>query len=99
MVVSLVEDPSRELPYLSDKMMVDEDAAGRIARVQELKPRVGDCRPAAGNLHSLLQHHRTLRDGDVDNGHCDGVNATWKANPFVSPTSKHIGANLRSPPA
>ena len=38
MVVSLVEDPSRELPYLSDKKMVDEDAAGRTARVKELKP-------------------------------------------------------------
>ncbi len=38
MVISRVEDPAKELPYLLDKMMVDEDAAGRIAQVSELKP-------------------------------------------------------------
>jgi uncharacterized cupredoxin-like copper-binding protein len=37
--ISAVEDPSRELPYLIDKLMVDEEAAGTIARVKELKPR------------------------------------------------------------
>jgi uncharacterized cupredoxin-like copper-binding protein len=37
--ISAVEDPSRELPYLIDKMMVDEEAAGTTARVKELKPR------------------------------------------------------------
>ena len=37
MVVSLVEDPSKELPYLSDEMMVDEEAAGRIAGVKEMR--------------------------------------------------------------
>jgi uncharacterized cupredoxin-like copper-binding protein len=37
--ISSVEDPSRELPYLIDKMMVDEEAAGITARLKELKPR------------------------------------------------------------
>lgn len=38
LVISPVKDPSKELPYLIDKMMVDEEAAGRTARVKELKP-------------------------------------------------------------
>ncbi len=38
MVISPVADPLRELPYLIDEMMVDEVAAGAIARVKELKP-------------------------------------------------------------
>jgi uncharacterized cupredoxin-like copper-binding protein len=38
LAISLVEDPSKELPYLIDKKMVDEDAAGRAAQVKELKP-------------------------------------------------------------
>lgn len=37
--VSPVADLSKELPYLADKMMVDEEAAGITARVKELKPR------------------------------------------------------------
>jgi uncharacterized cupredoxin-like copper-binding protein len=36
--ISPVTDPSMELPYLSDKMMVDEEAAGVTARVKELRP-------------------------------------------------------------
>ena len=36
--ISPVADPSRELPYLIDKMMVDETAAGITARVKELRP-------------------------------------------------------------
>ena len=38
LVISLVADPTRELPYLIDKKMVDEDAAGRIGRGKEFKP-------------------------------------------------------------
>ena len=38
MVISQVEDPAKELPYLIDKMMVDEVATGRTAQVAELKP-------------------------------------------------------------
>ncbi len=37
LVISPVADPSRELPYLTDKMMVDEDAALRIGRGKEFK--------------------------------------------------------------
>jgi uncharacterized cupredoxin-like copper-binding protein len=36
--ISPVDDPARELPYLADKMMVDEEAAGVTARVKELRP-------------------------------------------------------------
>lgn len=36
--ISPVADPSRELPYLTDKKMVDEEAAGITARVKELRP-------------------------------------------------------------
>jgi uncharacterized cupredoxin-like copper-binding protein len=36
--ISPVADPTVELPYLSDKMMVDEEAAGVTARVKELRP-------------------------------------------------------------
>jgi uncharacterized cupredoxin-like copper-binding protein len=38
MVISPIIDQSRELPYLTDTMMVDEEAAGRTALVKELKP-------------------------------------------------------------
>ncbi len=38
MVISKIEDQSKELPYLADKMMVDEEAAGRTAVVKELRP-------------------------------------------------------------
>jgi uncharacterized cupredoxin-like copper-binding protein len=38
LVISPVGDPSKELPYLTDKKMVDEEVAGRTARVKELKP-------------------------------------------------------------
>lgn len=38
MAISPVADPSSQLPYLIDKMMVDEEAAGTIARVKELRP-------------------------------------------------------------
>lgn len=37
--ISPVVDPSKELPYLTDKMMVNEAAAGTTARVKELRPR------------------------------------------------------------
>lgn len=37
--ISPVANVSKELPYLIDKMMVDEEAAGITARVKELKPR------------------------------------------------------------
>jgi uncharacterized cupredoxin-like copper-binding protein len=36
--ISPVADPSIELPYLTDKRMVDEEAAGVTARVKELRP-------------------------------------------------------------
>lgn len=36
--ISLVSDPAAQLPYLDDMMMVDEEAAGRLAQV-ELRPR------------------------------------------------------------
>lgn len=36
--ISPVAGPSRELPYLKDKMMVDEEAAGITARAKELRP-------------------------------------------------------------
>lgn len=39
MTISPVADVSQELPYLIDKMMVDEEVAGITARVKELKPR------------------------------------------------------------
>ncbi len=39
LVISPVEDQSSELPYIVDKMMVDEDAAGRTAVLKELRPR------------------------------------------------------------
>lgn len=38
MDITLVEAPDVELPYLVDMMMVDEDAAGRIAEASELRP-------------------------------------------------------------
>lgn len=37
--IAPVTDPSQELPYLIDKMMVGEEAAGITARVKELRPR------------------------------------------------------------
>ena len=39
MAISPVPDPSMELPYLIDSMMVDDAAAGTTARVKELRPR------------------------------------------------------------
>ncbi len=39
MIISPVADLSQELPYLVDKMMVDEAAAGITARAKELRPR------------------------------------------------------------
>ena len=36
--ISPVADPTVELPYLADKRMVDEEAAGVVARVKELRP-------------------------------------------------------------
>lgn len=38
LVISPVADQTRALPYLADRMMVDEDAAGRTAVVKELRP-------------------------------------------------------------
>lgn len=38
MAISPVANPSKALPYLIDKVMVDEEAAGTTARVKELKP-------------------------------------------------------------
>lgn len=38
--ISSVADMSKELPYLIDNMMVDEEVAGIAARVKELKPRI-----------------------------------------------------------
>jgi uncharacterized cupredoxin-like copper-binding protein len=38
LVISPVADRSRELPYMHDRMMVDEEAAGRTAVVKELRP-------------------------------------------------------------
>ncbi len=38
MVISPVGDPSKELPYLIEERMVDEEAAVATARVKELKP-------------------------------------------------------------
>ncbi len=38
MVISPVFDATKELPYLIDKMIVDEAAVGATARVKELKP-------------------------------------------------------------
>lgn len=39
MTISVIEDTSKELPYLTDKKMVDEEAAGRAAFLKELRPR------------------------------------------------------------
>jgi uncharacterized cupredoxin-like copper-binding protein len=36
--IAPVADVTRELPYLNDKMMVDEEAAGTVARGKELRP-------------------------------------------------------------
>lgn len=36
--ISLVIDPTKELPYLIDARMVDEEAVGTIAHVKELRP-------------------------------------------------------------
>jgi uncharacterized cupredoxin-like copper-binding protein len=38
MTISPVTDLTKELPYLVDTMMVDEEAAGTTARMKELKP-------------------------------------------------------------
>lgn len=38
LVISLVEDSFKELPYIVDQKMVDEDAVGRTARVKDLRP-------------------------------------------------------------
>lgn len=38
LTISPAVDPSKELPYLNDKMMVDEDAAEITARAKELRP-------------------------------------------------------------
>ena len=38
LVISPVEDLSSALPYIVDQKMVDEDAAGRTAKVKELRP-------------------------------------------------------------
>ena len=74
MAISPVPDPAKELPYLIDSMMVDEAAAGTIARVKELRPRDSwsvtvDLPP--GTYILLLQRRRALRDGHVDNRHRD----------------------------
>lgn len=47
--ISSVADPSTALPYLDDKKMVDEDAAGVTARVKELRP--GTSRSVTVDLH------------------------------------------------
>ncbi|MDP3263219.1 MAG: hypothetical protein U1E06_21875 [Tabrizicola sp.] len=36
--IAPVADPAKELPYLADRMMIDEAAAGRVAFVKELRP-------------------------------------------------------------
>jgi uncharacterized cupredoxin-like copper-binding protein len=38
MVLSLVKDANAELPYITDEMRVDEDAAGHLGEVAELDP-------------------------------------------------------------
>jgi uncharacterized cupredoxin-like copper-binding protein len=38
LAIAPVADLSKELPYLIDSQMVDEEAAGTIARAKELKP-------------------------------------------------------------
>lgn len=63
--ISAVEDPSRELPYLIDKMMVDEEAAGTTARVKELKPRASgkvtvDMQPGTYILYCNIAGHYVM---------------------------------------
>jgi len=38
MTISPIADRSKELPYLVDKKMVNEDSAGITARLKELRP-------------------------------------------------------------
>lgn len=38
LTIALVADPTTELPYPTDKSMVDEEAAGISARLKELRP-------------------------------------------------------------
>lgn len=65
MTISPVEDPSRELPYLIDMMMVDEEAAGLTARMKELKPHASgslsvDMKPGTYILYCNIAGHYVM---------------------------------------
>ncbi len=65
MAISPVADPSRQLPYLIDKMMVDEEAAGTTVRVKELKPHTSgsvtvDLRPGTYFLYCNIAGHYVM---------------------------------------
>lgn len=63
--IAPVADTSKELPYLSDKMMVDEAAAGTVARGKELKPHAtgsvtADLRPGTYILFCNVAGHYAM---------------------------------------
>jgi uncharacterized cupredoxin-like copper-binding protein len=65
MVISLIEDTSKELPYLIDQMMVDEAALGSTARVKELKAHASgsvtvDMKPGTYILYCNVAGHYAM---------------------------------------
>lgn len=76
MAISPVADPPDELPYLTDSMLVNEEAAGPAARMKELRPRDSGSMTVVmqQGTYIFLRYRRALRDGHADNRHCDRVN-------------------------
>lgn len=65
MAISPVAEPFKALPYLIDKMMVDEEAAGTTARVKELKPHASgsvtvDMQPGTYILYCNIAGHYVM---------------------------------------
>lgn len=63
--ISPVEDRSRELPYLIDERMVDEEAAGITARLKRLRPRdsgsvIVDMQPGTYILYCNIAGHYAM---------------------------------------
>lgn len=63
--IAPVADVSKELPYLSDKEMVDEAAAGTVAHGKELRPHdsgsvTADLRPGTYILFCNIAQHYAM---------------------------------------
>jgi uncharacterized cupredoxin-like copper-binding protein len=87
MLVVKVASTTKPLPYVEAESRVDEEAAGDLGEVSELRSRrLGQPDPDArqGHLHAVLQCARPLRRRHVDPGDRDLTHQPDAATPKVA---------------